>query len=160
TKLLAARPKPRADLRERSATHQLHRYYVNQKKEEVWHGINVWVGLVSVSTELYEDGRRTLIRSWDEHGRLETIHRDGLSLRFVNGRLWEFSRNESGRKTGVSGSYFQEKPDQPREQSDWHNGLRHGISRQWDTRGNLVSKAVYEDGFLAPVVRYRGKETS
>ena len=159
-KLLAARPKPRPALKEQSATHQLHHYYVNDKKEHVWHGVNVWVGLASVSMELYEDGRRTLIRAWDEQGRLEAIHRDGLSLRFLNGRVWEFSRSEAGRKSGVSGSYFQEKLDQPREQSHWHNGLRHGPTRQWDRSGKLMSEVVYENGFLPPVVRYRGKETS
>lgn len=160
-KILAARPKPRSDLKEQGSTHQRYRYYVDSKTgKQVWHGVNVWVGLKSLYTELFEDGRRILIRGWDDDGRLEIIYRPGLTIRFLGGRVWEFSRHEGLRKIGISRTYYHDKLDQPREEAHWQDGLRHGPARQWDIKGKLLSEVVYETGFVPPVVRYRGKEPS
>jgi hypothetical protein len=160
-KILASRPKPRGDLKEQGSTHQRYRYYVDSKSgKQVWHGVNVWVGLKSLYTELFEDGRRILIRGWDDDGRLEIIHRPGLTIRFLGGRVWEFSRHEGQRKTGLSRTYYHEALDQPREEAHWQNGLRHGPTRQWDIKGKLLSEVVYETGFIPPVIRYGGKEHS
>jgi hypothetical protein len=161
SKMLAARPTPRSDLKEKGASHQVYRYYVDQKTgKDVWHGVNVWVGLKSMYTEWFEDGKRVLIRGWDDDGRLEIIHRPGLTIRFLGGRVWEFRRHEGERKIGLSRTYYHEKLDQRREEAHWQNGRRHGPTRQWDIKGKLLSEVLYETGFVAPVIRYRGKEPS
>jgi hypothetical protein len=115
----------------------------------------------AVTAELSVGGRRVLQRAFDEEGRISTIFRlddagNGFNIACEGGRIWSFVRFADGKKHGVAREYYRHKPQQLREEINWKLGVRHGPMRTWDEEGNLTCEVMYEDGFIAPVWRYRG----
>jgi hypothetical protein len=114
-----------------------------------------------VMVEQFIDGVRTLHRSFDDAGRLLSLFRldekgDGLSITWDDGRPISYSRYAGGKREGVARDYYRSKPGQMREETHWHNGVRHGLSSTFAEDGQPLATVEYEHGFIAPVVRYHG----
>ncbi len=115
----------------------------------------------TIEIELTVGGEVKLRRAWDEAGRLSEVHRldargDGFSLTWDRGQVVSYVWYRDGRKDGVSREYYRHKPSQLREEINWRRGSRHGICRRFDEDGKLLEQTMYEDGFVVPVLRYRG----
>lgn len=143
---------------------QLYHVYRDEKSgKETWHGTNVRFSN-GVYTELLGHGKRVFWRSWDRAGRLENVinvsGKKGYVLEYYQGHLCKFAHYRNGKKEGVSRTFYRHKPSQLKEEAHWKHGLRHGPTRKWDHGGKLTSDVLYEEAFIAPVVRYRGNEPS
>lgn len=142
---------------------QLYRTYRNEMtQEEVWHGTNVWRH-DGIYTELLKDGKRVFFRFWDAHGRLDSVRQiadKGYFLDYHQGKLFRFGHYRGGKREGVSRTFYREKPSQVKEEIHWRNGIQYGISRKWDVSGKPALEERYDEGFIAPVTRYRGTEPS
>ncbi len=119
----------------------------------------------NVSIELVIDGRRVLHRSFDDEGRLSAIYRidergNGFSMAMEKGRMWNCCAYVNGKKEGMAHEYYRHKPQQIREEIPWHEGMRDGLARRWGEDGTPLSEMRYEQGFIAPVLRYRGAATT
>jgi hypothetical protein len=118
-----------------------------------------------IVVELSVDGRRVLHWGFDDEGKLTSIFRldangNGFDLTTELGQPLSWTRYTAGKKDGVSREYFRHKPQQLREEITWRTGVRNGTSRSWDEDGKPTADVLYDDGFIAPVFRYRGTATT
>jgi hypothetical protein len=154
-------------LREHIDGPSLYRTYRDEAQDrEVWHGCNVFTHDEDVHCQLYQHGTRILCRDFDRDGRLSFVFRPirgsdlSFALRCRNERLRSFSWYKSVKKKGVSRTYHTGNTRGLKEEIHWKDGLRHGVSRTWDEKGALLSEVTYEEGFIPPIIRYRGEEPS
>lgn len=114
-----------------------------------------------VTVEMFVEGVRVFRRQWDADGQLLSVFRlddrgDGMSISWHDRHIVSCAWYSAGRLHGVSCEFYRHKPEQLRRETRWRNGVRHGPQRTWSEDGTLSGEVMYEDGFVAPVVRYTG----
>ena len=72
----------------------------------------------------------------------------------------EFHHFKNLKRHGVYRIYSREIPGWLIEEKHFTDGIIDGRCREWDEKGNLVKDDTFELGFLPPVFRYTGKESS
>ena len=156
--------KRRNDLEEHHTATQLYRTYRDQRGGEVWHGCDVSLS-DGVLVKIYEQGKSHVFLSWDGHGTLRDVsHRpkkgEGFSLSYHRGKLIAFYRFKDGKTDGLHCRWHRENPQQMKTSTLYQNGARHGRHREWSVNGKLLHDWTFDDGLLAPVVRYTGGKKS
>jgi hypothetical protein len=144
---------------EHESNHQLYRT-VKLAEKDVFHGVNTFSHSDGVFEELHERGVRLHIRAWDRQGRLERVGKLpdkglGFFVQWDAGKLLTFSHFRDGKKTGLQRTYAR-GTDRLRHEVEFEDGVRHGLERRWNEKGELEFSERYQHGFLPPVIPYRG----
>jgi hypothetical protein len=132
----------------------------------VWHGTDVYRnpdGDLRVVLNLH--GQRESLLVLDRAGSVQTIVKSpavghGFYMDYCKGRIREFCHFKDRKRHGLARRYYRENLTQILEEKHFTDGVIDGRSRQWDERGQILRDETYELGFLPPVIRYTGKESS